>query len=242
MTDRIVAIHQPFAYPWLGFFAKIVDCDVFIYLEQVQFQVKDYMRRNYYRGPAGRVLLSIPCEKPHDAPIDTIRIAGRNWIGDHKKTFETYYRKAPHFDEVAAWLFPVLDRSGDSFVELAQDMVVETLRYLGQRSDHLRSQADYPDVEEPTQRLIELVLAEGGAVYRTGKHSLETYIDCERFRAAGIRLEAQVAKPQPYRQCFPGFEPNLMAVDAMMCLGAAGTVEYMRQCFTYEEWIDGRSH
>ena len=38
MGDVIVGIHQPNFMPWLGYFYKIKQSDIFIFLDDVQFQ------------------------------------------------------------------------------------------------------------------------------------------------------------------------------------------------------------
>jgi hypothetical protein len=39
-VSRVVAIHQPTFMPWLGWWDKLVRCDVFIVLDAVQFPKK----------------------------------------------------------------------------------------------------------------------------------------------------------------------------------------------------------
>ena len=34
----IVSIHQPAYLPWIGYFNKIINSDIFVYLDTVQFQ------------------------------------------------------------------------------------------------------------------------------------------------------------------------------------------------------------
>ena len=56
----IVGIHQPNFFPWLGFFDKMVHCDVFILLDDVQFIKRGYQNRVQLKYPTGSNWFTLP--------------------------------------------------------------------------------------------------------------------------------------------------------------------------------------
>ena len=48
-----VAIHQPNYFPYLGFFHKLVRCDVFVILDNVQFNRGGFVNRNRIKTAGG---------------------------------------------------------------------------------------------------------------------------------------------------------------------------------------------
>ena len=108
----IVAIHQPNFFPWLGYFQKIVKCDAFIFLDDVQFP------RSGAGVNANRVKMIVSEEARWvTATIDRNFEGNRNinqmefngtvlWREKILKTIETNYRKAQFFDEI----FPLLSK------------------------------------------------------------------------------------------------------------------------------------
>ena len=45
----IVAIHQPHFLPWLGFLQRMAQADVFVLLDHVQFERRNYQNRTMIR-------------------------------------------------------------------------------------------------------------------------------------------------------------------------------------------------
>jgi hypothetical protein len=58
----------------------------------------------------------------------------------------------------------------------------------------------------------------GGTHYLSGDGARE-YVEPERFKQAGITLEFQNFRPEPYPQVFPGFVPYLSALDLLINTG-----------------------
>ena len=55
-----VAISQPTYLPWLGYFDLIDQVDVFVLLDDVQFEKQSWQQRNRIKTPAGLQWLTVP--------------------------------------------------------------------------------------------------------------------------------------------------------------------------------------
>ena len=54
------AILQPSYLPWLGFFEQMYICDIFVYLDNVQYTKNDWRNRNRIKTREGVQLLTVP--------------------------------------------------------------------------------------------------------------------------------------------------------------------------------------
>ena len=59
----IISGHQPVYLPWLGLFHKMMLCDIFVYMDTVQYLDGDWNNRNKIRTANSELLLSIPIDK-----------------------------------------------------------------------------------------------------------------------------------------------------------------------------------
>ena len=56
-----VSIHQPNYIPWLGFFEKIMNSDIYVVFDDVQYpRGKDFANRNQIKTNTGKLWLTIP--------------------------------------------------------------------------------------------------------------------------------------------------------------------------------------
>lgn len=59
-----IAIHQPEHFPYLGFFQKMQECDVFVILDDVKFKKNDFQNRNRFINRSGQEeWFTVPVEK-----------------------------------------------------------------------------------------------------------------------------------------------------------------------------------
>lgn len=221
-----VAVHQPDFAPYLGFFRKMAQCDVFILYDTAQFSKNGFHNRNRIKTPSGTTWLTVPVRSPHFRPI--IDVEPDNtvpWGAQLWRSLEANYARASHFHEISSDLRPLfVDRLWTKMVDFNRVLIEYARRVLGLGAD-LRRASDLriSDTPNPTDRLIEMVQAVGGDQYLSGPMG-RTYLDVGRFR--DVKLAYAAPYGSPYPQLWGPFVPNLSVLDALFNCGQeiAGTL------------------
>jgi len=82
--SKTVAIHQPAYLPYLGFFSKIHNSDVFVFLDNVT--KNEWINRNKIKTPDGWCWLTVPMVNKNilETPICKVEISNAvNWRRKH---------------------------------------------------------------------------------------------------------------------------------------------------------------
>jgi WbqC-like protein family len=226
MTERLVAIHQPNFFPWLGYFHKLSRADVFVVLDDVQFPKKGGTWVN-------RVRLLVN-EKPSwvTAPvvrsyhgvreIREMRIDEQTpWRRKLLSTLQASYGRAPHNDEVMPLLTELIANPTDKLAEYNRASIVALARVLGLETQMVLS-SSLGTTGRATRRLIQLVKAVGGTGYLSGGGAAG-YQEDEWFAGAGLTLVTQEFEPPSYPQLADDPVAGLSVIDALFNCGFEGT-------------------
>ena len=100
MRDRIVfSGHQPNFAPYMGFFYKMFQSDVFVIDDDVQFTSSDWTNRNFLKIAGKRHRVTIPVAFDFGDPINSVRIhRDERWVRKLMESVRMSYHKAPFFD------------------------------------------------------------------------------------------------------------------------------------------------
>jgi len=226
MTDRLVAIHQPNFFPWLGYFAKIARADVFVLLDDVQFPKKGGTWINRVRLLVNEEpsWVTVPVVRKYHGvrEIREMRIDEQTpWRRKVMGTVQASYGGAPHGDEVMPQLSELIENPTDELAEYNRAAITKLTEALGIETEMVLS-SSLGVSSQATQRLIELVQAVGGTAYLSGGGA-EGYQEDERFAEAGIDLVEQGFEPPSYPQLASEPVPGLSVIDALFSCGFAGT-------------------
>ncbi len=219
----ILAAHQPQYLPWPGYFNKILHCDIFVILDDVQYKKNEWQNRNKIKTSDGVKWLTVPVHYKFGQKINEIKIDKKVfWQKDHIKTIFFNYKKSKFFDEVYPLVEKFLNKNYDFLVDVNMESIKMVLEYLDIKKKIVKS-SDYNVEGEKTLRLVNLCKIFNAGIYLSGKGAKE-YIDEELFKANNIKLVYQNYQPKEYPQLFGDFVPNLSIIDMMFNCGKEKTL------------------
>lgn len=212
-----VACHQPNYFPWLGYFAKAANADVFVFLDDVQLpQGRSYVHRTKIHSAPDGTWLSAPIRRDERQLIKDVLFAEGDWRRRHQATLFHTYRKAPFFDPVMALVEAIFAFEGNSLAQFNMRAITMIAGFLG-LSCRFEVSSAYGVTSSSDDRLIDLIKMVGGNTYISGAGG-QNYQHPEKFAAAGLELRIREYAPRPYSQCQGGFVPGLSILDALFNL------------------------
>lgn len=215
----IVGIHQPNYLPYLGFFDKMRNSDIFIIYDDAQFNKGDFQHRNRIRIHNGSKWLTVPVGKKR-VPINEIRIQKESmnkdekWNEHHLSQIYDNYKKSDLFADYFDELSDIYMKEYDFLADLNMDLI-EFLNRSFDIDTEINYSSTYPSNSHSTQRLIELVQSVDGDTYLSGPAG-KNYLDIELFKSSGIEVIFQDFNHPVYEQQYDGFVANMSAIDALL--------------------------
>lgn len=223
----IVSAHQPHFLPWLGYLDKIRRSDLFVLLDHVQFERRNYQNRTHIKTRSGEQLLTVPVrqrsrsERILEKEIDNALDGKNTWNGRMLRTIHSAYGKARYFDAHRALLDDALSRSWARLADLNEVLLRYLLDAFDIRTPIIKS-SSIKDLEGARgDMILNLCRAVGADTYLSGSGGSRGYLDAARFEEAGVQIVWQDFTHPVYPQLMPSeeFIPRLSAVDLLWNCG-----------------------
>ncbi len=234
----IVAIHQPHYLPWLGYLHRMAQVDLFVLLDHVQFERRNYQNRSTIRMNGEARWLTVPVmqqsqkERIDEKQVDN-RIAGaKAWPLGHFLTLRHAYGRAGYFGTYAPALQAIYDRRWERLVDLNRATLQMLCDAFAIRTPVVRSSA-LGVAGAKAELILNICRATGADTLLAGMGGSRGYLDVEAFARAGVRVAWHEFNHPVYAQGGPQpFIPGLSALDLLfncrpesrdLLLGEAGS-------------------
>jgi hypothetical protein len=215
----IVAIHQPQYLPWVPYCDKADRCDVFVYLDNVQYQKNGLQNRNQIMTATGASWLTVPVRASLSTTIAETRVADSRWRDKHIRTVEMSYSRAPYLNRFKEEVRPLLERDWELLADLNISVTEWMFENMGVKARRIRA-SELEVSGKADDLVINICLAVGANVYLSGQGA-RAYQNVKKFQEHGIELQYQEYRNQPYTQCHKELEfiPDLSALDLILNTG-----------------------
>lgn len=213
----LVTIHQPEHMPWLGFFDKLRQADLFVLLDTCQFAKDDFQNRNRIKARRGPAWLTIPVYKAgrSEQLISDVAICNdRDWGRQCMALLADSYGAAPHFAAHRPFFAELYGRTWTSLAELNIAIITYLAEQLGLGGRFARASELGIAERGPTTVNLAVCRAVGATAYLSGQAG-RTYLDETPFAESGIAVRYQEFRHPVYPQLWGPFVPAMSAIDLL---------------------------
>lgn len=208
----IIAIHQPEFLPYIGFFERMAEADIFVALDDVGYQKNAFINRNRIKTQKGEKWITVPVQgrSPNKKINEVLIDNSQNWALSQLGSIKQAYSKAPHFKEIFGLLEEAFGKKWKKIADLDIYLIEKVNEYLGINTKIVKS-SDLNVEGGGTERLIKICKELGADEYLSGPGSDKGHgVEKSEFERQGIKVKIKE---------FSGKGPYLSIIDLLFNYG-----------------------
>jgi len=219
-----VSFNQPAFIPWGGFYARLLNSDLMILLDETQFaRGFTFVNRNRLKGPQGEIWVTVPVKKKDLGfqKINQLRIhQPEKWSENFLSMLRHYYGRSLYFGETYEKLTENFREASENFPKLALSIIHLIGDNLGIKTP-VGLQSETGINLKGAKLLIDLA-KQTGAKEVLLPYLADRHLDLDEFVRAGLKVSFLRYNQLPYPQFWGDFIANLSALDLFLCCGPDG--------------------
>ncbi len=219
---RTVVISQPTYLPWAGYFRIMKEADVYVFLDNVQFETRSWQSRNRIKSVDKFIWLSIPTHHKSQSRIVDVEIDNsKTWKRQHLNAIKISYGKATFFNEYFPWFKQVFDSNWTNLATLNIYLIKYLAKQFGLCPVFVR--ASKLGLEGKRTNLLLDICKMFAADRYVSSIGAKDYMEKDGAKAAfeqeGIKVEFLQVNDFEYQQMYGKFIPELSVIDLLFNCG-----------------------
>jgi len=216
--NKVVAVMQPYLFPYIGYFQLINESDVFVFYDDVDFIKQGWINRNRILINGDDHTFTIPCHNASSNEKIKNVLVHKDWKSNKLlKKIKITYSNAKNFDKSFPTIKEVLNNRKNKISELAQKSVKLVCNHLSLDTDFYKS----------SKLPVDSSLGRAERLIKLTKHfAADTYVNMEggedlysrsNFTSEGVNLKfLEPSFPKYDQYGHDDFEPGLSIIDIIM--------------------------
>lgn len=223
-----IAIHQPNFLPWLGYFYKMAQADIFVLLDTVQYEKNGYTNRVKIRTPQDAVWFTLPIQKNFPQIVRHVQLADFPKFKEKTlKTLSQNYSKSPYFNVLFPKLKNIFSQDWQNLANLNIELIKLLKRELSIKTK-LALASKYNLSGKSDTLLINICRLFGANTYLSGSGGSK-YQDKNKFKKAKIKLEYINFIHPTYPQSGQDFLVGLSSLDLLFNQGSQNSKQFFKK-------------
>jgi len=226
MNKIVVGMHQPNMMPWIGYFYKIFQSDIFILVDDIQFikSGSSYTNSVSFNERGKTVKLTVPIKRVKGGVtqnINEITPIDNEWKRKYKKRIELAYCKCKYYQQEKDFIFNLITNPVSNHSEYNIHFIKEVSKRL-ELSTEIKISSEMNienNIENATDRIVKLAKAVNASHYISGRGG-NNYQNHELYEKNNIKLIYSNFIDFKYEQYrTKEFVKGLSIIDAIFNIG-----------------------
>lgn len=222
-------IMQPTYMPWAGYLHLISAADVFVFLDDVQFEKQSWQNRNRVLVQGAAHWLTVPVLRQHlsDRILGIAVDDGQPWRRKHLDLLRSSYARHPHVEDMLSLAALIADPQRILLCDINMAVIQALAAALGLHTRFVRSSA--LGIEGPrSQRLVDICIHLDCDQYLSPNGARDYLAKDGAFEAGRVQLTFQQFDAKQYAQKgAQEFVSHLSILDVIANLGLQGARQYV---------------
>lgn len=212
----ILAVMQPYLFPYIGYYQLAYHSNMFIFYDDVNYIKGGYINRNNILTRNGFQLFTIPIIKASSFK----KINDLFFQEDTRKVLTSIsqtYSKAPYFSSTFPLIEKILNDKNRNVANIASRSIIEVFQYIGLKLNYdFSSKINYNRENSAQEKIYELCKINNADKYVNAYGGMALY-DKNEFKKRNIELGFINSIPTPYTQINSNeFIKNASMIDILM--------------------------
>jgi hypothetical protein len=216
----IVTAHQPSYLPWIGYFNKISQSQIYVFLDHVLPSKGDWLNRVKIKTSSGEQYLTVPIVKKNflKSKISELLIDNeKDWKSKHLNLIYSNYNKSKYFINYFNKLEKIYSYQWKHIADLNYTLLTFFLEELNINVEVLRS-SKMNLLKKKSDLIVEICKKTLATSFIFGEMG-RNYANEESFRENNIKIYFQKFSSPEYDQLYGNFLPNLSIIDLLFNCG-----------------------
>jgi hypothetical protein len=200
-NNLIVSTHQPSFLPWFGLMYKIKRSDVFVLLDDVQFNARSFQHRAFYSANNKKCFLTLYIEKNNlsekKLKINQITLKKETQNEIYQKLFNRYHL-CPGWKNLQYVFEETFLKPKYKLIDIIYPIFNECLKLFNIKTKIYKS-SEFNFTKRKSQLMLEITKHFNGKTYISGNGG-RNYLDEDEFKSNDVKIQYLSFKHPNYKQ------------------------------------------